>query len=119
MKSKLARLREECDGLQQEFNRQLNNLCYVCGQPMTTGHHFVPKSLSANLRYDMENLIPICNGCHMKHHIQGDPSIHALIIKRKGQKWYDYIERERRKLIKVNVGYYEQIRGIFNEKTAH
>lgn len=113
MKSKLAKLRDECDHLQQELNRKLNENCLVCGNKLDTGHHFVPKSLSARLRYDMDNLIPICNSCHMKHHRAGDPSIHRTIILLKGDEWYDYIEANRRKVIKVNVAYYEGIRLSF------
>lgn len=113
MRSKLARLRDECDHLQQAYNKKLNDSCLICGKPVDTGHHFVPKSLSTRLRYDMDNLIPICVGCHYRHHIQGDPSIHATVIKKKGQEWYEYIENNRRELIKINVQYYEVIKEAF------
>lgn len=106
----IGKWQSECDTLQQEINRLMYQNCEVCGKPMTTGHHFFPKSISARLRYDFENLIPICNGCHMQHHQAGNPRIHATIISKRGKKWYERINKLSREKIQVNIGYYREIK---------
>jgi 5-methylcytosine-specific restriction endonuclease McrA len=74
---------------------------------MSCLHHFWPKSKSSALRYDWDNLIPICHKCHLAHHT-GDPSIHAEVIKIKGADWYDRLERTKdRTIVKTNKGWYE------------
>ncbi len=108
-KSKTSILQKKCDKLLQEEGRARYSKCEVCGNPMSCLHHFFPKSISAVLRYDWGNLIPICQGCHMRHHSAGDPRIHATIIKKRGQKWYDTLLKRKNKTIKVNVEYYENI----------
>lgn len=72
-------------------------------------HHFFPKSVSSRLRYDFDNLIPICQGCHMRHHQAGDPTIHATIIKKRGQAWYDTLLKKKYETIKTNTAYYKYI----------
>lgn len=83
--------------------------CLVCGAKATTCHHYVPKSLSAYLRCDEKNLIPICNSCHFTHHTKGDPKIHETIEEKMGKKWLKYINENRRKIIKNTVGYWKEI----------
>lgn len=113
-KSNVSQLRNKCDKLLQEEGKKRYNKCEVCGNPISCLHHFFPKSVSSRLRYDWDNLIPICNGCHMRHHQAGDPSIHAKIIEHRGLGWYEELNITRRELIKVNVGYFE---GILKELT--
>lgn len=107
---KIGKLQKECDGIMQEINRKNNPACEVCGQSCDTGHHFFPKSTSARLRYEFDNLIPICHGCHMQHHQAGNPRIHQTIIQRRGQEWYDRMNRLSREPIKVNREYYQVIK---------
>lgn len=76
-----------------------NGKCQVCGQKAYALHHFVPKSQSAILRYDRKNCVPICKSCHTKHHLRGDPMIHGTIIKKRGVKWFSYLERKRRETV--------------------
>lgn len=115
MRNKLARLRDNCDALMQESGRLLYPYCEVCGKDMTCMHHFFPKSTSARLRYDWSNLIPICQGCHMRHHQAGDPSIHATIIRKRGMEWYEKLNKVRHEIIKVNISYYEKIKEQLRE----
>lgn len=107
MKSKLSTLRRKADKLLQEFYTQGN--CLVCNEPASCVHHYVPKGQSNNLRYDPPNLIPICQGCHFKHHTVGDPHIHNTIERIRGQKWVDDLEKRRHEICKFNVGYLEEI----------
>lgn len=106
----IGKWQRECDSLQQEINRLMYPDCEVCGKAMTTGHHFFPKSTSARLRYEFDNLIPICNGCHMQHHQAGNPRIHATIIKKRGKEWYELMDNLSREKVQVTVGYYRTIK---------
>jgi len=94
MKSKATRLKEKKDKELQTEGREKFKNCEVCGNVMTCLHHFFPKKLSDKLRYEWDNLIPICSSCHLRHHRAQDPTIHATIIKQRGWRWYN-------KLIKI------------------
>ena len=107
MKTPLQKLRDEADRTLQEKNRELFKICEVCGRPCTVGHHIFPKSVSNRLRYEMDNIAHLCQGCHMRHHLAGDPVIHQTIIKnRGGQEWFDKLERKSREYQKVDKYFY-------------
>ena len=108
-------MREECDKLMQITGMELCEMCEVCGKPAQCRHHFFPKSTSSALRYDWNNLIPICQGCHMQHHSAGNPRIHATIIRKRGQEWFDDLNKRSRETIKVNQGYYKEVKEKLNE----
>lgn len=100
--------RNRADDLMQDVGRKLSDTCLVCGGPNQVGHHYQTKQTSSFLRYEFRNLIPLCNSCHFKHHKMFDPHIVRTIISRKGKKWADEIERDRRKIIKTGILYYQQ-----------
>ncbi len=100
--------RVKCDKRMQEIGREIHDKCLVCGQPMSCHHHFYPKSMSSALRYDWENLIPLCAYCHFSHH-NGNPDIHAKVIKIKGEKWLDSLQVKRTLLVKPSIKYYKDI----------
>lgn len=79
--------------------------CLVCGQQTSEMHHFIPKSQSNMLRYDENNLIPLCKRCHCRHHLSGDPSIVATIVRKKGNEWYDFLQHQRHEICKMNKEY--------------
>lgn len=54
-------LQKKADKLLQEKGREKYSKCEVCGGKMSCLHHFFPKSTASALRYDWDNLIPICN----------------------------------------------------------
>lgn len=103
-KIKLSTLRNKADRLLQQLVRETFRRCEVCGKEVSAGHHYFPKSMSTALRYDMENLIPICNGCHVRHH-SGDPTIHQKVLKGRGQDWHDKLEAKRG-FIKADANWY-------------
>lgn len=116
--TKLAVLRRQCDRALQEEGRRRYKVCEVCGKPMSCLHHFFPKSVSSRLRYEWDNLIPICVGCHFLHHSTFNPSVHATVIKKRGVEWYDNLAKLKEEIIKVNVAYYEeQLETLTNETT--
>lgn len=108
-RSSLGTLRNKCDKLMQEIGHKENPFCLLCGKYQQVMHHFFPKSVSSFLRYEWSNLIPLCNGCHMRLHQSGDPTYEQRIIKLKGKKWFDWLAQHARDYIKVNTPYYESV----------
>lgn len=101
---------KKADKLLQELGRLKFSQCEVCGQPMSCLHHYYPKSSAGNLRYNLLNLIPICQSCHFKHH-NGNPDIHNTVNKKRGSHWLRDLQTA--KLIpnyQCNTkSYYEQV----------
>jgi len=95
-KSKKKRLRGQCDRLWYEVCiKKYGNQCDVCGgKARIQVHHFFPKGLYGILRYDLDNGISLCMGCHFKHHTCGDPTIHQTIVAKRGQKWYNDLKEK-------------------------
>ena len=100
--------RSRADDLMQDIERKMYDECLVCGGPNQVGHHYQTKQSSSYLRYDFNNLIPLCNSCHFKHHIMFDPYIAFTIVKKMGKKWAENIEADRRKPVKTGITYYQQ-----------
>jgi 5-methylcytosine-specific restriction endonuclease McrA len=101
-------LQKKADKVLQETIRKLYPFCEVCGKPTQVGHHFFPKSISSRLRYVMDNIAHLCNGCHMRHHQAGDPRIHETIKRnRGGDKWFDRLEKMKSEYVKVDKFFYE------------
>lgn len=105
-KTLTAKLRNLADRLYQE--KLKGKICEICGKPSTCVHHFVPKSVSNRLRYDPKNAIPICQGCHMRHHQAGDPVVHLTIQRKRGKKWLDYITKARYEMVKTDKIFYDE-----------
>ena len=103
-------LRAACDALIQQINRKKYEKCFICGSSNQVAHHFFPKSVSSFLRYNAENLVPLCNGCHMRLHQSGDPRYEQMIVSQKGEAWYQKLENHARDYIKVDRIYYEEIK---------
>ncbi len=68
--------------------------CEVCSKSANQVHHFFPKGSYPHLRYHLKNGISICAGCHLKHHLSGDPTIHQTIIEKRGKRWYSSLLKE-------------------------
>ena len=107
-KDKRTQLKRELDKLIQEIYVRKYPYCLVCNDKTDEMHHFIPKSRSLFLRYDERNLIPLCKRCHCAHHF-GDPTIHVVILRKKGCKWYESIIKDRYKIMKDTL---ENLRAI-------
>ena len=96
-KTEINRLLDKADSLLQDYYRlychNLGIKCMGCGGEMQLGHHFYNKSKSAYTRYLITNLCPLCSSCHSRHHLSGDPSIVANILKAKGMAWYNKLHK--------------------------
>jgi hypothetical protein len=87
-KSELTILHNTADDLFQDVIRKTHKKCLHCGGKCELGHHFIPKSKSAVLRYEMDNIIPLCKKCHFIHHFAEEPSIVIKAFKERGELWY-------------------------------
>ena len=115
--SKKGKLKRELDRLVQQIYIKRNPHCLVCRAPTDEMHHYVQKKQSLNLRWEEINLIPLCKGCHCRHHRSGDPRVVQTIILVKGHEWADEIERKRRIIFKDNICNLEEVKErLLNEK---
>ena len=104
-----AYYRNKADKLIQETGRLIYKKCLVCNKPMSCLHHYYPKSTAGNLRYNWNNLIPLCQGCHFRLH-NGDPRIQNVINEEKGKEWLEDLDAEKRRFIKCDsVAYYKNM----------
>ena len=60
---------------------EYGNLCEICREPMSAYHHFVPKSRSTLLKFDILNSVPLCKKHHYIIHFDIDPTKRADVVK--------------------------------------
>lgn len=90
-KTKSAYTKDMCDKLLTPIIKDMYPNCLLCGGKTQVAHHHFHKSKSMCLRYNLKNLIPLCNGCHLK--LGFDESrwgCKILVIK--GIKWFKDLE---------------------------
>jgi len=117
-KESIKKLKKETEKLWKlVVLRNYQGRCYVCGSKfMVDPHHFVPKRISLNLRYNPENGVALCRKCHTALHWKSDPMISLIIAFKKGKDWVKYLEREKNKKVIPNKEWYqEQIRKLKEE----
>lgn len=102
-------LRSKADKLYQIKLIKLKPYSVISGEPTEVIHHYIRKSQSNNLRYDFENGIPLTNKEHCQHHLSGDPSIVAGILKANGQEWHDDLQARRRIIRNLNKEYLQEV----------
>ena len=113
-------LQKSCDKLMQQIYTKKYPKCDICGKPTYCMHHFIEKSRSNRLRYEEENLIPLCFNCHYGVHnacagrmlnnvLRSYNFMDAIINKRGGKAWKDKMEKIGREEIKTNLAYYEKV----------
>lgn len=75
-------------------------VCVCCGERATAPHHYIPRSKSLVLRYDVMNGIPLCNSCHYLIHFSHNPEetrrLCEVIRTKRGKDWCKYIEDRKR-----------------------
>ena len=81
------------------FQILLKDYCEVCDAPAKQVHHFFPKGSYGHLRYHLKNGISLCQKCHLRHHLSGDPTIHQTIIEKRGLDWYNNLLLEARQKV--------------------
>lgn len=106
----------KADRLYQEIGRILSEgMCEVCGGDQQVTHHFIKKSQSTGLRYDIMNGIHLCNKCHCAIHQGKRDNVTGLIVANRGAKWMYELELKRKELVGFNYGrlwYQEQFESL-------
>lgn len=113
MKSKsIAKLKKEADKALQLVNKHLHKKCEACGAENQVGHHWIEKSRSSFLRYDLRNIVPLCNSCHSKiHNIFGNSIVGGLnvaekIIEKRGREWKELMDKLQPEYVKTDTFFY-------------
>jgi 5-methylcytosine-specific restriction endonuclease McrA len=109
----LKTLRNRNDKLLTPLVKKRDEMCLLCPyanpprcNPTQVAHHHVHKSQSSALRYEMDNLINLCNPCHMMLH-NNESYWASVIVKLKGLDWFEDLERKKHVIQKVNRQWYE------------
>jgi len=92
----------------QEWGRRTYSECMVCRGELSCLHHYFPKSTSSALRYEKDNLIPLCVSCHFRHH-KGDPRTHDRVRALKGKPWLTRLYKKKEGYVKPTIKYYKSI----------
>lgn len=113
-KSETSKLQKKCDSLLTPIIKKKYPKCEGCGiNPTTVAHHWIEKSRSSNLRYDLRNIIPLCAVCHVKIHnrfgnnVVGGVDIADKIINKRGKVWKRHMDEEANVIVKTNKAWYE------------
>ncbi len=104
---KLSTMRNKCDNLLTPIIKALHPKCLLCGHDTQVAHHHFHKSQSTRLRYELDNLINLCNGCHLKLHMN-ESFWASKIVQIKGLEWFASLERKNQESVKADVHYYIQ-----------
>ena len=112
MASKLPKLEtvmNKADGKLTPIVRAMIPCCEACGNPTQVAHHWIEKSRSNYLRYDLRNLIALCQSCHTKIHnlfgssVTNSLDVAEIIIAKRGKKWRKQLDKDSAVLIKKDV----------------
>lgn len=115
-KISLKKLRSKADGLLTPLTIKKYKWCLLCRNLTQVAHHYIKKSESNRLRYEIDNLIPLCTSCHCALH--NHETIYGnRIVKIKGQSWHDNLISLKQQYIKVDRTYYENAITKLNEKS--
>ena len=81
----------------QTLIKSIYKTCLLCNTELTCGHHFIHKSQSKKLRYDIKNILPVCKKHHYRIHRRNNPLDILLIIDKMkelhGQGWLEYVRQ--------------------------
>jgi len=107
----IEKLKSRADSLFQTRGKEKFPYSIISGQPVEVIHHFIYKSQSKKLRYSFDNAIQLTNSEHCRHHQSGDPTIVSEILRKKGLKWEENLQKIRHSpgILKLNKEYLEGI----------
>lgn len=81
--------------------------CLLCGKNTEVAHHHVHKSKSNRLRYELDNLIPLCHHCHLVLH-NNESYWASKVVQIKGLEWFNELEKKKNEYVKVDRYFYEE-----------
>jgi len=114
-KSEISKLQAKCDKLLSPIIKYMSPVCLLngslgnekCTYDTQVAHHHIHKASSNRLRYEIDNLIPLCNHCHLMLHM--NESLWASrIVEINGLPWFQDLYRKKQETIKTNKVYYEE-----------
>lgn len=113
-KTPTAKIKDKCDRLLTPIVKKTTPKCEACGHDTEVGHHWIEKSRSLYLRFELENIIALCHSCHAKIHNRFSNSVMncldvaEIIIEKRGQEWFERMKRDSSQLVKANKAYFEE-----------
>ena len=106
MATPLSRLKKQCVSLAMAIYIGEHPNCELCGGVAHTCHHFIHQGRSNYLRCDMRNLVAICQSCHCLLHHSHEQVFAGRLIKQRGMKWFNAMEKDSHIKIKDNMEYW-------------
>lgn len=104
-------LRNKCDNLLTPIIQKKYPRCLLkapnCAGVTQVAHHHVHKSKSTRLRYELDNLIPLCGHCHVVLH-NNESYWASVIITKKGIEWFEELQKKGQETVQVNKGFYKE-----------
>lgn len=107
MKTNIKTLKNKADKLFQEWGRATYTGCCLCPGEYSCLHHFIHRSQSLALRWDVCNGVPVCLKCHCRIHSKNDPiDIFKITDYMTGlfPQWIDYLRNRRNTVFKISKG---------------
>lgn len=82
--------------------KNARNICFICKKKYTVSgldaHHIFTKGSSKNLKYNLNNGVCLCKGCHrFKVHIQVYPELIPDLIASRGEAWFNELNIKKHK----------------------
>ena len=116
MAKKISYYRNKADKALQKSLIKINQFCEICGKPTSCHHHFYPKSSCSALRYEEDNMIPVCVGCHLGFHSNRSADFIGRTIEKRGIDWFNNLQRIRSRIIKPTKKYYEEMYDFYTRE---
>lgn len=98
-------VRNKADSLLTPLIILMHPLCTLCNNPTQVAHHHVHKSKSTRLRYELDNLIPLCHHCHQRLH-HNESYWASKVVEQRGIEWFKKISKLGEESVKADVHYY-------------
>lgn len=114
----ISTVRKKCDKLLTPIIKLLYPTCLLCGEPTQVAHHHIHKSKSTRLRYEIDNLINLCNRCHIRLH-SNESYWASVVVQKRGLEWFAELDKKNQEIVKADVHFYiynhERLLGIYQQ----
>ena len=119
----VKKMRNKADKLLTPIIKIKYPLCLLrkaqsCQGITQVAHHHILKSKCTALRYEIDNLIPLCNPCHLLLHTH-ESFYSSVLVSIKGLDWFHFLESKKETIIKADVHFYianyERLKKIFDD----
>jgi len=90
-----TRLKNKANSLWKQIILSRCSSCEVCGSTeVLQAHHFYFRSSCPHLAHNLTNGVVLCNRCHAKLHFRDAKLVETDIIRIKGKKWFNKLEKQ-------------------------